>query len=142
MGLDVHAKLVVGLSTIHALKVETRETTVKKFNENTGEPYAKPVSSKVITILGKEFPLNENFQLDFALETIHPELECFHYNSDNYSDYNIDRIIGFEVATMGGRCETSTRQVVTQGMIHHAIEEFRTKFGRDGMLFLTMEYSY
>jgi hypothetical protein len=27
-------------------------------------------------------------------------------------------------------------------MIHHAIEEFRTKFGRDGMLFLTMEYSY
>lgn len=142
MGLDVHAKLVVGLSTIHALKVETRNTIVKKFNEDTGQPYDKPVSSKVITILGREFPIDENFELDFALETIHPELKCFRYNSESYSDYDIDRIIGFEVETMGGRCENQTRRPVTTAQIDRYCEEFQTRFGQRPQVFLTMEYSY
>jgi hypothetical protein len=142
MGLDVHALLVVGLPTDQILKVETKRSAVKRFKEDTGEPYDKPVEEKFITILGREFPLDNEFFMEFALETIHPYLKCFYYDSDHCDDYDRDRVIGFEVKEMGGRYEERTRYLVTQTEIDNAKDEFKKRFGLEPQLFLTMNYSY
>lgn len=142
MGLDVHAMLVVGLPTNKVLRVETINTCVIKYNEDTGKPYKKWNTVKIVTIFGRQFPVDENFNLDSALTTIHPDLKCFRYSSEKWEDLDCDRVIGFEVKEMGGRCEEQTRRIVSQSEIDDAREEFKLRVGLEPQLFLTMCYSY
>jgi hypothetical protein len=93
-------------------------------------------------IFGRAFPYDKDFELHTALESIHPELMCFRYNSERYHDLDMDRIIGFEVKEMGGQVENNTRHPITQEEIDGAMMKFKSKFGKTAQMYLTMEYSY
>ena len=48
MGLDVYANLVVGVPYHKIVIQENETTTVAKYNENTGQPYAKEIKNPVV----------------------------------------------------------------------------------------------
>lgn len=138
MGLDVYAKIVVGLPLdVVYSKGEIVRNQVKKFNENTGEPYFKDVFTKSFTLFGQKY-VNDNFCLENEIGKFDDGLEIHKYSCDTAAQ----NIIGFEVYDMGGRCEDEYFKQIDQAKICDAKQKFFDTTGFDANVYLTMYYSY
>jgi len=146
MGLDVHAKLIVGLPMKSVYRIQPLTEKVRKFDPDTGKPIQKETPYNMHMLFDKQIHEKDFNGLEEELEKLSNKLGFHVYDSESHLELdrgNVpDALIGIEVKEMGGRCEGTPYYEVKNTELEKAKELFKEKTGMEAKVYLTMYYSY